>query len=821
MSVPPLPPNEGVVEVWMPALAPFAKILFRDDDEDDLYMTPPPETVHNENANNSEDEDDLYMTPPPENLNGHVENQEAVEEAAHVDVTMTSPYHPLPPATYQGLAAYRVIRWDPSEVICCIGEDLFVPDEHRHVINQHLLRLFEEKINTDQPFLEQAQRRAVVFIRTPEHERQTVREQERAERLQMTSPTLRRERSALRGSIRQPVFEDLSRPSHPVTSNPAQPPISLAPPIQLHQPATLAPPVQSYYSAVAAPSAPSYYPAQYVPPHFYPAPMFQHSVYHGATAYQIPGQYPIYAPPPMPAPPPHYWPVNVSAYPNLPRHLIGNHDRQARIRLAAANHPDYEHRMMENFERTHAERGRRRRESTRPEPNNPPHPTSSIRQQEENNHYAILDQRHQQDIQQQQHLHHQLDLAEQAHHLDLEEQAYQHNLAIQQNNQAVVAHQALQNLPLGRRPYQEPIARHSLGLMNIECAHCLALHFSSERLTNSSRIHPRFGMCCLQGQIRLPAFLQPPPTLRRLLWEGGSVPKFFRDHIRQYNSAFAFTSIAAKLSDHVTSTSGPYSFKIHGELSHKMGSLLPPNNIKPSYAQLYVIDPQAALNERNNNNANLRSENMNDLQDMFHTHNPYVPLYRHAYQILAEKNPGENDKISARITVLPNADHRRYNEPTVDEVAAIIPGNGDEEVDLHRDIVVRYNYGGLKHFSHLHPHYSPLHYVTLFPHGEQGFHPNIPAHPGLNGQMLSSKVSQRCYYAYRLMRRLLEPETIFRAGKLFQQYVVDAWASIESSNLFWIRNHQKEIRADKYQSLFDAIHAEAGKEYWRHKGQGL
>ncbi|ETW76213.1 hypothetical protein HETIRDRAFT_430557 [Heterobasidion irregulare TC 32-1] len=275
MSVPPLPPNEGVVEVWMPALAPFAKILFRDDDEDDLYMTPLPETVHNENANNSEDEDDLYMTPPPGNLNGHVENQEAVEEAAHVDVTMT---------------------------------------------------------------------------RTPEHERQTVREQERAERLQMTSPTLRRERSALRGSIRQPVFEDLSRPSHPVTSNPAQPPISLAPPIQLHQPATLAPPVQSYHSAVAASSAPSYYPAQYVPPHFYPAPMFQHSVYHGATAYQIPGQYPIYAPPPMPAPPPHYWPVNVSAYPNLPRHLIGNHDRQARTRLAAASHPDYEHRLMQNVD---------------------------------------------------------------------------------------------------------------------------------------------------------------------------------------------------------------------------------------------------------------------------------------------------------------------------------------------------------------------------------------------------------------------------------------------------------------------------------------
>ncbi|ETW85189.1 hypothetical protein HETIRDRAFT_115404 [Heterobasidion irregulare TC 32-1] len=46
---------------------------------------------------------------------------------------------------YQGLAAYRVICWDPSEVICCIGEDLFVPDEYQHMINWHLLHLFKDK----------------------------------------------------------------------------------------------------------------------------------------------------------------------------------------------------------------------------------------------------------------------------------------------------------------------------------------------------------------------------------------------------------------------------------------------------------------------------------------------------------------------------------------------------------------------------------------------------------------------------------------------------------------------------------------------------
>ncbi|ETW82374.1 hypothetical protein HETIRDRAFT_416578 [Heterobasidion irregulare TC 32-1] len=491
--------------------------------------------------------------------------------------------------------------------------------------------------------------------------------------------------------------------------------------------------------------------------------MFQHSVYHGATAYQIPEQYPIYAPPPMPAPPPHYWPVNVSAYPSLLQHLIGNHDRQARTRLAAASHPDYERRMMNKFEQSHAERRRCCRENTRPEsdvfPHNPAsssyrpqpplppqldvqalqyqheqqafdqhraflheqhleevrqqllqpqqrHQQHELQRQEEGIHeQAFFQQQHLDDLQQQQHLQNQI----QVH---LEEQEHYANLAIQQNYHALAQNQVMQQLPLGRRPYQEPDARYSVGHMDVECSHCKALHFSSEKLSSSTHNHIRFGMCCLQGQIRLPVLLDPPQTLRDLLCGDTENAKSFRLNIRQYNSAFAFNSIAAKLSDHVTTTSGPYAFKIHREIYHQMGTLLPPNHLRPSYALLYVIDPQAALNERNNANPNLKSEIMNNLQDMFHEHNPYVPLYRHAYQIMADKNPGERDKLAARIAILPNTDHCCYNEPTAGGVAAIIPGSGDEEVDLHRDIVVHYNHGGLKHFSHLHPHYSPLHYVT-------------------------------------------------------------------------------------------------------------
>jgi hypothetical protein len=57
----------------------------------------------------------------------------------------------------------------------------------------------------------------------------------------------------------------------------------------------------------------------------------------------------------------------------------------------------------------------------------------------------------------------------------------------------------------------------------------------------------------------------------------------------------------------------------------------------------------------------------------------------------------------------------------VDEVAAIMPGTGEEDVDYNRDIVLCYKHGHTKFISHIHPLYHPLHYVLLFPKGDQGF----------------------------------------------------------------------------------------------------
>jgi hypothetical protein len=75
------------------------------------------------------------------------------------------------------------------------------------------------------------------------------------------------------------------------------------------------------------------------------------------------------------------------------------------------------------------------------------------------------------------------------------------------------------------------------------------------------------------------------------------------------------------------------------------------------------------------------------------------------------------------------------------------------------------------------------------------------------GRARAKKVTQRLYYAYRLYPRpdRLDSNNIFRGGRLFQQYVVDAWASIEQSYLNWVRSNQRQLRADCYRGLTDNV----------------
>ena len=65
--------------------------------------------------------------------------------------------------------------------------------------------------------------------------------------------------------------------------------------------------------------------------------------------------------------------------------------------------------------------------------------------------------------------------------------------------QTEAAHQ--HNLPLAHKVFTNPPEHHSLGLMNIICQHCQALHLDVERLKRSTQNNKKFGLCYLQGLV--------------------------------------------------------------------------------------------------------------------------------------------------------------------------------------------------------------------------------------------------------------------------------------------------------------------------------
>jgi hypothetical protein len=157
-----------------------------------------------------------------------------------------------------------------------------------------------------------------------------------------------------------------------------------------------------------------------------------------------------------------------------------------------------------------------------------------------------------------------------------------------------------------------------------------------------------------------------------------------------------------------------------------------------------------------------------------------------------------------------NIDVRRYNLPTVDEIAMLIP---DGQVEGRpRDIILRYSpelladgRSALRRISELHPLYDSVSYPLLLTRGEPGWEVGIPKYLKHSEDLSGKDVSCRSYYAFRIQIRPEEGSMLHRAGALFHQYLVDMWVKVEAGRLSFIRQNQEKIRADLYQAAQDAF----------------
>ena len=167
----------------------------------------------------------------------------------------------------------------------------------------------------------------------------------------------------------------------------------------------------------------------------------------------------------------------------------------------------------------------------------------------------------------------------------------------------------------------------------------------------------------------------------------------------------------------------------------------------------------------------------------------------------------EDLRLQLHETQNPSGHVGTYSLPTVDEVAILLPTDTPE--NAHRSIImnVRDPQNGpsqLQIVQDYHRSWDPLMYPLFFPFGTSGWHSDLTSlqpddSPGTASVMLSQ------YFRYHVMERPNVFNPLHHGRRLFQQYVVDKFAAVESARLRYLRQHQADLRLDSYQRLNDAF----------------
>ena len=290
------------------------------------------------------------------------------------------------------------------------------------------------------------------------------------------------------------------------------------------------------------------------------------------------------------------------------------------------------------------------------------------------------------------------------------------------------------------------IIRHDCGRMDQLCLHCGSKFWIGEKDQRSTLSSPTFSVCCAGGKVKLTPLLKPPLYLMNLYTSLGSEANSFRRNIRGYNSLLACTSFGANVNDEFQ-RNGVSNFSIHGQVYHLIGSLLPEEGQLPRFAQLYIYDTENEVRNRLNLMQDLDETILQNLQNILTNSNPYIHIFRQVRDIF--QSSSEIPNVSMIIYNDRTQNSHRYERPTSSDVAALMIGDGYDIEPSNRDILLHSHEEGLQRISELHPSYDPLHYVLLFPNGDDGWHINIP----LAMSQSRKRVSQMQFYSYRLQIR--------------------------------------------------------------------
>ena len=315
---------------------------------------------------------------------------------------------------------------------------------------------------------------------------------------------------------------------------------------------------------------------------------------------------------------------------------------------------------------------------------------------------------------------------------------------------------------------------------------CQALHWQAERLRAQNAKRARAGTfeaCCKHGDVIVERLRALPKPLNTLMTGQDSQSRLFRQHIRHWNTQFAFTSINFNSDARIGVTGQCLQlFQIHGALYHQQGPLVPPGGRDALYSHIYLFDPVQAANARGPRAPGLDATLIASITQMLQAISPFIQLYltaRERFAQRSEQEPNLRIILNPQLSLMAEtaADMRRENLPTANEVAMLLPeeygSGGFRDIVLAQRVNSEVPDNGLTIINSNHASYLPLRYVLLFPYGEPEWH-WARTLANERGDRQNLRMLQRAFFRFRLHTRTDEPATFMRAQRLFQQFVVDA-----------------------------------------------
>ena len=298
--------------------------------------------------------------------------------------------------------------------------------------------------------------------------------------------------------------------------------------------------------------------------------------------------------------------------------------------------------------------------------------------------------------------------------------------------------------------------------------------------------HPTFSLCCREGRVHLHTPRSTPVFLDGLLdYQVRGHAASFRENIRLYNSLLQFTSIGAKVDHSINRRAGPFIFKISGQNYHRIGSLVPLAGKKPQFAQLYIYDTENELQNRKEalnceDKTSIDDKLLQDLLDMLDDNNEVVKAFR---MVRNRLNSSDVSGIKFRLLANRTNTDRVYIAPIANEIVGLIVGDFDQ-LSNQRDVIIEHRSEGFQRINSSHPLYMAMQYPLLFPFGEDGYRTDINYRTsGGRRQVRRNCMTMREYFAYMIQQPLNHRITLLRGGRLFHQFLVDAFATVEGDRL--------------------------------------